>query len=172
MLTTAARRHPVAGRDTQVLRTLIIVLLAALTLAADAAFAAAPVSFDQDVSDMTPWLKPFAGPKAAADTDKTGDENKRWLSLELTNPTKQELHRIITLEPGGSGVLRFLDGAGPAGLSDHMADGEGGTAAMLNIGGSQAVDIRLSPLATSTFALYSEGPIATATWRMWLCIRT
>jgi len=49
MLKTTARRNAVAGRDTQVLRTLIFLLVAALALAADAALAAAPVSFDQDV---------------------------------------------------------------------------------------------------------------------------
>ncbi|MCE9523679.1 MAG: EAL domain-containing protein [Alphaproteobacteria bacterium] len=151
------------------LRTLALTFAAALWVVCTAAFAAAPVSFDRDVSDMTPWLKPFEG---AAETAKpkaqdTDNANKRWLSLELANPTKQEIHRIVTLDPGAGGVLNFLNSSGPVGLFDVLEGGEGGTASLIAVGGGKAADIRLTPLATSTVAFYSEGPIETATWRMW-----
>lgn len=130
------------------------------------AFAAAPVSYDRDVSDMTPWLKPLeAG--AERETPVEADATKRWLALDLANPTKQELHRIITLDPGVGTILRFLDGAGPIGLFDAVADDDAGSAALIDIGGVKAANIHLKPLGTSTIAFYSEGPIATAIWRMW-----
>lgn len=149
------------------LRTLILSFVAALSLAPTAALAVAPVSLDRDVADLTPWLKPFdeAPPKTEAPTSDAVE--KRWLELELANPTKQQLHRIVTVESGSSGILRFLDGASTVGLFDVMADGEDGKARLLDIGGGKAADIYLEPFATSTFALYSEGPAASATWRMW-----
>ncbi len=155
------------GYVRRLLRTLMLAFVAALSFAPTTAFAVAPVSLDRDVVDLTPWLKPFddAPPKAEAPTP--GGVEKRWLELELANPTKQQLHRIVTVESGTGGILRFLDGAIVVGLFDVVADGEGGKADLLDIGGGMAADIYLEPFATSTFALYSEGPAASATWRMW-----
>src|SRR5262245_8262688 len=65
--------------------------------------AAAPISFDRDVVDLTPWLKPFNG--VPGETNRPTSDDKRWLSLDLANPTGQEAHRIITLESSSKGIL-------------------------------------------------------------------
>ena len=141
-------------------------LILALVVGSYAVHAAAPVSLDRDVSDVTPWLRPFEGTAANIDAAKPASD-KRWLALDLSNPTKQEAHRIITLDAGSGGLLRFLDPSGAADLSDVIADGEGGKAEVIAIGGEKVVDLHLGPLSKTTIALYSEGPIGSATWLLW-----
>ncbi len=132
-------------------------------LVAVAAHAAAPLPLDHDVSDVSPWLEPLNDvPGAAKPT-----AGKRWLGLELANPTKNELHRIVTLESAGGGILRFLGASQAAHLDDVMTVDEGASANMLEIGGGRAAEITLRPLATATFALYSEGNADGAVWRVW-----
>jgi diguanylate cyclase (GGDEF)-like protein/PAS domain S-box-containing protein len=131
------------------------------------AHAAAPISLDKDVSDITPWLKPLAESPSPIQASEGGAGDKRWLALDLVNPTNLELHRIVTLESSSDGILRFLGGMSAGRLGDVMTDEEKGRATMLDVGGERAADITLNPLATSTFALYSEGSIDSAVWRLW-----
>jgi len=136
--------------------------------------AAAPLSLDRDVMDMTPWLHPL-NDATAADGDVTTepDAGKRWLALDLVNPTNDDLHRIVTLEIPSGGIRRFLAGADRNGLFEVLASEEdegekpGARAQIIDVGGAKAADLYLDPLAKATFALYSEGPLDGATWRLW-----
>jgi diguanylate cyclase (GGDEF)-like protein/PAS domain S-box-containing protein len=151
-----------------------LVLVAALLTFAPCVQAAAPISLDRDVMNMTPWLRPLseapAGGEALADEP---DPGKRWLALDLVNPTNDDLHRIVTLELATGGIKRFLAGAERSGLFEVVASEEGegesggAKAQIIDVGGGKAADIYLEPLAKSTFALYSEGPIDGAAWRLW-----
>jgi diguanylate cyclase (GGDEF)-like protein/PAS domain S-box-containing protein len=147
------------------LRTLALSFVAALLLA-PAALAVAPVSLDRDVVDLTPWLKPFDGGPAKPASDAESIE-KRWLELELANPTKDQLHRIVTVSSGSATVLRFLEDAGGLALFDVIDDQKSGRASLVDIGGGKGAELYLQPLTTATFALYTEGPTGKATWRMW-----
>lgn len=141
--------------------------LGALLLAAVVAYAAVPLSLDRDVTDVTPWLKPVNEDTSARPDGNEGGGDKRWLKLDLVNPTQQELHRILTLESASSGILRFLGGAPPVRLDEIMPEDEKGRGTMLDIGGESAADLVLGPLEKANFIVYSEGPIETAVWRMW-----
>lgn len=136
-----------------------------MVTAAAPAFAAAPIPFDRDVVDVTAWLQPFEG--APATPARPDVDEKRWLSLDLANPTKQEIHRIVTLEPAASGLLAFLNLDPTGKLVDVLADGDGGKANVLDLGGAKAANMYLAPLANATYAFYSEGPTETASWRLW-----
>ena len=146
--------------------TRALTCLALLVVAATAVYAAVPLSLDRDVTDITAWLKPLKE-EAAGRSDGETAGNKRWLKLDLVNPTQQDVHRILTLESASSGILRFLGGTAPVRLEDIMSEDEKGKGEMLDIGGERAADIALGPLESAKFVVFSEGAIDNAVWRIW-----
>ena len=130
-----------------------------LTFAPLSAHATAPLSFDRDVTDVTAWVQPYTGEAAKA-------EGGEWVALKFSNPTKNSLDRVLTIETGAGGILNFVDPA-TAGVTDVVVDGEGGRASLLEGSNRQGADVHLDALATATFAFTSNGPAPAATWRLW-----
>ena len=130
-----------------------------LTFALSSARATAPLSFDRDVTDVTAWIQPYRGEAA-----KT--EGGEWVALKFSNPTKDDLDRVLTIETGAGGILSFVDTA-TAGVTDVVVEGDGGRASLLEGGNRQGADLHLDALASATFAFTSNGPAPVATWRLW-----
>jgi diguanylate cyclase (GGDEF)-like protein/PAS domain S-box-containing protein len=149
----------VSARRFYSLATAALVLL--LALAPAYVHAAAPVALERDVSDITPWVLPKVESSGSAASDK------KWLSIELANATNKTLHRIITLDTAGAGVFGFLSTAGLSRLVDAAAEGQGGEANVLDVGGGYAVEVRLAPLSKATVNLGAEGAVDHATWSIW-----
>ncbi len=131
-----------------------------LAFAPLSAYAAAPVSFDRDVTDVTAWVEPYKSEAA-----KTGGDE--WVALQFSNPTKQDLHRVITIESGAGGILQFVGIVADAGVTDVVVEGDGGRATMLEAGSRKGIEIHLDGLTTATFAFRSQSANPTATWRLW-----
>lgn len=129
------------------------------------ASATAPVSLDRDVSDITQWLEVFDPQNS--DTERDGPAAGKWLALELTNPRKVELHRIITIDQGTSGIARFLTAHGDRQLLDVLSVGEGSRTQLLDLGGSHAAEIFLDPFAKAKFAVRADEGASAVSWRIW-----
>ncbi len=128
-------------------------MLLLLALAPACAFAAAPVTLDRDVNDISHWLQPK---NAAAPNER---------SIELANPKNERVIRIITLETGSGGIFRFLGQRATSALVRVAADG--GEARIVDIGGAKAVSIMLNPLTAATITIIAKGDVEGATWSMW-----
>jgi len=131
-------------------RAAVLLLLA---LAPACVFAAAPVTLDRDVNDISHWLQP----KNAA------NPNER--SIELANPKNERIHRIITLDTGPGGIFRFLGQGATSAVSGVAIDG--GEARVVDIGGAKAVSLHLNPLTTATITIVAKGNVEGAAWSMW-----
>ncbi|MCK7473915.1 MAG: hypothetical protein MZV49_11225 [Rhodopseudomonas palustris] len=128
-------------------------MLLLLALAPACAFAAAPVTLDRDVNDISHWLQP----KNAA------NPNER--SIELANPKNERIIRIITLDTGSGGIFRFLGQRATSAVVRVAVDG--GEARIVDIGGAKAVSITLSPPTAATITIIAKGDVEGATWSMW-----
>lgn len=124
-----------------------------LALAPACVFAAAPITLDRDVSDITHWLQPKGGADASERT------------IELANPTNKRIHRIITLDKGSAGIFRFL-GQGATSAITGIAI-EGGEASLVDVGGARAASVYLNPLAITKITIVAKGDVEGATWNMW-----
>jgi diguanylate cyclase (GGDEF)-like protein/PAS domain S-box-containing protein len=124
-----------------------------LALAPACVFAAAPVTVDRDVSDITHWLQPK--------TD--ADENER--TIELANPKNERVHRVVTLDKGAAGIFRFLGAGATSSIAAVSTDG--GEASLVDVGGAKAASIYLKPLANTTITIVANGDTAGATWNLW-----
>lgn len=142
-------------------------LLGLILLAATAqpSQAAAPVRIEQDVSDITPWLEPYAPAAVAANAPARAPDD--WKSLEIANPKQQELHRIITVDAQGEGALRFLSrGTTPRIVAVEVV-GEGARMRIVTIDGRRAAELFLEPFATARFAVQVQDAGAAARWSFW-----
>lgn len=142
------------------------VILLALALLVGNVNAAAPISLDREVSDITPWLAPYVGAAPNAEI-APGEKPPEAFALELANPTKQELHRIVTIDMSAGRILRFLTAVPPQGFVDVLANGEAARATLIDLSGGKAAEIRLNPLSTATFAFYLKENTPTTKWRLW-----
>lgn len=123
-----------------------------LALALGRAFAAAPVTLDRDVSDISHWLQPKS--------DATPNERM----IELANPKNERIHRIVTLENSGSGIFRFL-APGANGAIESVAV-KGGEASLVDVSGAKAVSVHLNPLTATEITIVARGADG-AIWNMW-----
>ncbi|MDZ4741005.1 MAG: GGDEF and EAL domain-containing protein [Alphaproteobacteria bacterium] len=139
--------------------------LAILALGAGTGFvaqAAAPILLDQGVSDITPWLQEaFPRDRQAADAGNAS------FVLELANPKRLLLHRIVTIDAGTGGIFRYLGGASELQLTAVMAQGQGSRAQLLDLGGVQAAELFLDPFAKASFTFATKGRQASASWKFW-----
>ena len=140
--------HASASRYHRLARAAALLLLA---LAPACVFAAAPITLDRDVSDITQWLRSGA------------DANER--KVELANPTNKRVHRIVTLDAGSAGLFRFL-GAGATSAIVGVAI-EGGEATLVDIGGTKAASVDLNPLTTAKITIAAKGELDGVTWHIW-----
>ncbi len=147
------------------LAPLLVIASTLCSLLPSTAFAAAPIRIERNVSDVTPWLEPYT-PVEPAPGDEAYPDGK-WGSLEIVNPKKEELHRIITVDAVGGGVLRFLATGGKHQISAVQAVGEGGRIEMITLDGGVAAELFLEPFAKARFAVQVQGTGASAVWQFW-----
>jgi diguanylate cyclase (GGDEF)-like protein/PAS domain S-box-containing protein len=154
------RRPP---RAVAVWRTLPTLML--LVLLSWGAHAAAPVSLERDVSDITPWLEPHV-PAAQAPGGPVRAPSD-WRSLEIANPLPQEFHRIITAETRVQGLMRFLTASGTPEVKTAEAVGEGARIRIIRHNGRPVAELFLDPLATARFAFRTAGADGGTVWSLW-----
>ena len=122
--------------------------------------AAAPITLDRDVSDMTPWVTANGEPPAAT-------VEPVWLRIELANAKNEDLHRVITMDSGASGIFRFLSRSAESELTGIRIEGETGQATLVDIGGGFAGEIYLKRLSRVAIQLEAKGALDRATWQIW-----
>ena len=146
-------------------RALLIAVCFLVTAENFQAFATAPIRLERDVSDVTPWLEDYF---PDADNAQSGQTIKgKWLSLEIANPKKEALHRIITIDAGFGGILRFLEASSHHRILDVASEGEGSRIQIMQLGDRKVADLYLDPFAKSKFAVKTASDSATASWKFW-----
>ena len=138
------------------LARLAILLSLCLPAISTTAFAAAPIRIERNVSDVTPWLEPYVPVEQGANDAPAA--KGRWSSLEIVNPKKDVLHRIITIDAVGGGVLRFLAVGGKHQVTAVQAVGEGARIEMIALDGGTAAELHLTPLPRHASPSRSTGP--------------
>ena len=147
------------------LARLAILLSLCLPAISTTAFAAAPIRIERNVSDVTPWLEPYVPAEPGAE-DPPAAKGK-WSSLEIVNPKKDVLHRIITIDAVGGGILRFLAVGGRHQVTAVQAVGQGARIDMISLDGGTAAELHLDPFAKARFGVQVDGTGASAVWQFW-----
>jgi diguanylate cyclase (GGDEF)-like protein/PAS domain S-box-containing protein len=145
----------------------VVAALGALSIfvLSGSAFAAAPIRFEHDVTEVTTWLEDFHPAEA-----EQGEDAKlpgKWRSLEIANPRKEALHRIITIDAGGGGMLGFLTSGPARHITSVQSVGDGARIQILDIDGMMTAEIFLDPLASARFAVKVDEAGGAAIWKFW-----
>lgn len=147
------------------LHALLSVAICLLSGSAFQASATAPIRLERDVTDVSTWLEDFKPAEQEA-----GDDAKtrgRWHSIEIANPKKDVLHRIITVDARDGGILQFLAQGGTHRITAVQAVGEGARIQLLDIDGTKAAELFLEPLAKARFAVKVDEGASSAPWKFW-----
>ncbi|MEQ1754912.1 MAG: EAL domain-containing protein [Micropepsaceae bacterium] len=146
-------------------RALLVAIACTISGSAFQALATAPVRLERDVTDVSAWLEDY---KPAEET--AGDDAKtrgQWHSIEIANPKKEMLHRIIIVDARDDGILQFLSQGGTRRITAVQAVGDGARIQIISIDGTRAAELFLEPLAKARFAVKVEEGTAPAPWKFW-----